>query len=504
MRRFLFLLMKHAKLCVTVTAATTAELRTRRDQVSGADLVELRLDMVRDPSAAGALAGRKTPVIITCRSQAQGGHFTGSEEERRAILSEALALGAEYVDVEWQSSCADLIDKTGGRRLVLSHHDFHGVPSDLHNIAQAMLASGAEIVKIAVMASRLGDSLTLRSLARKTRVPMALIAMGEAGIPSRVLASWMGSCWTYAGDAVAPGQISAARMQDEFRFRRIGARTEIYGVLGRPVSHSVSPAMHNAAFKATHRDAVYVPLAAADFDDFLAFADAAGLRGVSVTAPFKVHAFERADECDPVSRRIQSANTLRRDGLRWLGCNTDVTGFLAPLESEMRLRGGRATILGAGGAARSVSVALAAAGMKVTVCGRRQDQAQAVAALTGAAVAPWPPDPAAWDLLVNATPVGTAPNTLESPLPPNYLFHGGKLVYDLVYNPPQTRLLTDAERAGCRTIGGLDMLVAQAQAQFEWWTGQRPAERVMREAATARLLQQVMAAQRAEGAGEGS
>ena len=493
--------MKRSQLCITVTAATSAELRTRRDQAADADLVELRLDTVSDPSAAAALAGRRKPVIITCRSQAQGGHFKGSEEERRAILGEALALGAEYVDLEWQSSCAELMEKTGGRRIVLSHHDFNGVPADLHNIAQAMLASGSEVVKIAIMASRLSDSIALRSIAKHTRVPMAVIAMGEAGIPSRVLATWMGSCWTYAGNNVAPGQVGAHRMLEEFRFRHIGPRTEVFGVLGKPISHSVSPAMHNAAFKATHRDAVYLPLAAADFEDFLTFADAAGLRGVSVTAPFKVSAFERADECDPVSRRIQSVNTLRRDGLRWLGCNTDVTGFLTPLESSMQLRGARATILGAGGAARSVSVALASAGMRVTICGRQLERAKAVAALTGAAVAAWPPDPASWDLLVNATPVGTAPNIDDSPLPPDYLFHGNKLVYDLVYNPPETRLLADAARAGCRTIGGLDMLVAQAQAQFEWWTGQRPSDRVMREAAMNRLQQPTAAegAERAEG-----
>jgi 3-dehydroquinate dehydratase/shikimate dehydrogenase len=125
--------------------------------------------------------------------------------------------------------------------------------------------------------------------------------------------------------------------------------------------------------------------------------------------------------------------------------------------------------------------------MRITIAARRKEQAQTVAALTGARVSSWPPDPASWDLLVNATPVGTAPRGNDSPLPAGYLFHGGKIVYDLVYNPPQTKLLIDAANAGCRTIGGLDMLVAQAQAQFEWWTGQRPAGRVMRDAATARL-----------------
>ena len=478
--------MRRAKLCVTVTADTMAELRTRRDQVGDADLVELRLDSVRDPSAAAALAGRRKPVIVTCRPRSDGGTFAGSEDERRAILSEALSLGAEFIDVEWKGTCAGLMEKTGGRRVVLSHHDFNGMPSDLESISQVMLASGAEVVKIAVTAARLADCLTLRALGQQTRVPMALIAMGDAGLPSRVLASWIGSCWSYAGDGVAPGQISARRMIDEFGFARIGPKTAIYGVLGRPVAHSVSPSMHNAAFRAAHLDAVYLPLAAADFDDFLAFAAGVGLAGVSVTAPFKVKAFERADECDPVSRRIQSVNTLRRSGTKWLGCNTDVSGFLASLDGAVRLKGLRATVLGAGGAARSVAVALQSAGARVTVAARREDQARTVAALSGATVGTWPPAPGSWDLLVNATPVGTAPRIDESPLPAGYPLDG-VLVYDLVYNPPDTRLLSDAANAGCQTIGGLDMLVAQAQAQFEWWTDQRPADRVLRDAATARL-----------------
>lgn len=478
--------MKTAKLCATVTAETMAELRTRRDQVGDTDLVELRLDTVRDPSAAAALAGRRKPVIITCRPKSEGGHFAGSEEERRRILAEALTLGAEFVDLEWRSSCADLIAQTGGRRIVLSHHDFAGMPADLQGMAHAMLASGAEVVKLAVTAHRLRDCLALRAIGQQTRVPMALIAMGDAGIATRVLARWFGSCWTYAGDQVAPGQITLPRMRDEFRFRRIGARTAVYGVVGKPVTHSVSPAMHNAAFRAANLDAVYLPLAADDYADFTAFAEAVKLAGASVTAPYKVQAFEQADECDPVSRRIQSVNTLRRKGTKWLGCNTDVTGFLSPLESAMKLAGKRATVMGAGGAARSVAVALAAAGARVTLSARRPEQARAIAALTSAAIGDWPPAAGSWDLLVNTTPVGTAPGDDHSPLPPAHSLDG-ELVYDLVYNPPQTRLLRDAAGSGCRTIGGLDMLVAQAQAQFEWWTGQRPADRVMRDAAADRL-----------------
>ena len=481
--------MRPAKLCVTVTADSMAELRRRRDDVGDADMVELRLDTVADPSAAAALAGRRKPVLITCRHQSQGGHFTGSEDERRAILQEAIALGAEYVDLEWNLPCADLLDQTGGRRIVLSHHDFSGMPIDIEARAHAMRGSGAEVVKLAVMGHRLSDNRTLRALGKDSRVPMVLIAMGESGLASRVLASWMGSAWTYAGDGVAPGQISSDLMHQEYRYRHITGHTAVYGVLGRPITHSVSPAMHNAAFRAANTDAVYLPLAASDFNDFIAFADAVGLHGASVTAPFKVNAFELAGECDPVSRRIQSVNTLRREHGKWLGTNTDVSGFLAPLEAAMHLRGLRAMVLGAGGAARSVSVALASAGVRVSIAARRSEQAHSVATLTGATVSPFPPDPASWDVLVNTTPVGTSPRLDVSPLPDDYLFHSGGMVYDLVYNPPQTKLLNDAARGGCRTIGGLDMLVAQAQAQFEWWTGGRPADKVMRDAALRRLAQ---------------
>jgi len=478
--------MRTAKLCATVTAATMAELRTRRDQVGDVDLVELRLDSVRDPSAAAALAGRHKPVIVTCRPKSEGGLFNGSEEERRRILAEALALGAEFVDVEWNGSCADLIAATGGARIVLSHHDFQGTAADLHDKAQAMLGSGAEVVKLAITPHRLTDCLALRVIGQTAQVPIVLIGMGDAGIATRVLASWFGSCWTYAGDNVAPGQIDVSRMHREFRFRQIGPQTAIYGVVGKPVAHSVSPSMHNAAFGAANLDAVYLPFAAADFDDFLTFAEALNLAGASVTAPFKVPAFERAAGCDPVSGQIQSVNTLRRVGTKWLGANTDVAGFLAPLESALPIHGQRATILGAGGAARSVAVALASAGLHVTISARRVEQARAIAALTGATVGEWPPPPGTWDLLVNATPVGTAPHTDRSPLPAGRPLDG-RVVYDLIYNPSVTQLLRDAAHAGCQTIGGLDMLVAQAQAQFEWWTGQRPAARVMRDAAEARL-----------------
>jgi 3-dehydroquinate dehydratase/shikimate dehydrogenase len=322
----------------------------------------------------------------------------------------------------------------------------------------------------------------LRSVAQEAQTPAVVIAMGDSGIATRALASRFHSCWTYAGNGVAPGQVPAARLLDEFSFRSIGPRTMIYGVVGRPIMHSLSPAMHNAAFKAARLDAVYLPLAAADFDDFVTFAEAMGLAGASVTAPFKLTAFQRADDCDPISRRIRSANTLRYTRGRSEACNTDVAGFLAPLAAQgVELRGTRVTVLGAGGAARAAVEALISAGAHVAISTRRRAQADAAARDFGCDVAAWPPAAHSWDVLVNTTPVGTAPAVDETPLP-----HGpftGPLVYDLVYNPSTTRLLRDAARAGCRTIGGLDMLVAQAERQFEWWTGTKAPALVMHDAA---------------------
>lgn len=460
-----------------------AELRERRDRIADADLVELRLDTVRDPSAAGALSGRRLPAIVTCRPEWEGGCFAGSEADRKRLLGDALSLGAEYVDVEWRSGFDDLIARDGGRRIVLSSHDFDGVPADLAARMRAMRATGAEVVKVAVMPRTLSDTLTLLPLASPD-APTVLVAMGEAGIASRVLPERFGSCWTYAGDGAAPGQVPANRLLDEYGFRRLSARTRIYGVVGRPVGHSVSPAMHNAAFRAAGLDAVYLPLAAASLDDFFTFADALVVDGASVTSPFKLEACERADERDEISGRIHSANTLKRDGRRWLARNTDVAGFLGPLERVANLSGARTTVLGAGGAARAAALALMSAGADVRVSARRLQEAARVARLVGATSAPWPVEAGSWDILVNTTPVGTFPDVQATPFDGPFTGH---LVYDLVYNPPETRLVREAAAAGLRTLGGLDMLVAQAERQFEWWTGLEPSGRLMRAAARARL-----------------
>jgi shikimate dehydrogenase len=272
-------------------------------------------------------------------------------------------------------------------------------------------------------------------------------------------------------------------------------------VVGRPIEHSISPAMHNAAFAAAGLDAVYIPCEAADFDDFLAFAAALPIAGASVTAPFKLDAFQHAQPVDRIAdaaddrtdnsvRRLGAANTLRRSaaGAGWECTNTDVVGFLAPLGARMTLRGARAAVLGAGGAARAVVAGLDAAGAQTTIYARKAPAAAELVAVAPASTraGTWPPAAGSWDVLVNTTPAGTFPHVDETP------FQGpfdGRLVYDLIYNPRPTRLLREAAAAGCDTLDGLDMLVEQAARQFSWWTGVTPAIAIMRDAAIHRLAE---------------
>jgi shikimate dehydrogenase len=174
-------------------------------------------------------------------------------------------------------------------------------------------------------------------------------------------------------------------------------------------------------------------------------------------------------------------------GDRWLGGNTDVDGFLAPLANRVALKGLNASILGSGGAARAVAVALGSSGCRVRIHARNRRQAEEVAVITSADVGPYPPERGSWDLLINCTPVGMYPNVDATPIDAADLT--GRIVYDLVYNPTDTRLLREAARAGCETIGGLEMLVAQAEEQFAWWTGVRPPAGVMQEAALKRLAE---------------
>ena len=479
--------MRHPLLCATVAASTVEELRRNRDAADGADLVELRLDHLDTPDGAAALDGRRRPAIVTCRPTWEGGRFDGTEEERRRVLEKAMAAGAEFVDIEAAAAFApEIIRMRRGRGVVLSAHLYGEAPTDLQARAAAMRSTGAEVIKIAIEAHHVSDVLPLFSLADRYPSPdgtgHVLIAMGTPGIPSRVLAARLGNRWTYAGDAVAPGQLPAARLLNEFHFRHLAPDAALYGVVGNPVGHSRSPAMHNAGFAAMGMNAVYVPFEASSAEDFVGVARELGISGASITAPFKVALMSHVDRVEELAKRVGAINTIVvRDGC-WIGANTDVHGFLAPLAGRIGLKGTRAAVLGAGGAARGVAIALADRGAAVTICARKEEAAHEIADLVGGKAGSFPPRAGTWDILINATPAGTGPDGVN-PIAGTPL--DGEMVFDLVYTPTETALLADARAAGCLTIGGIEMLIAQAERQFELWTGHKPPDGLFARAAGA-------------------
>jgi 3-dehydroquinate dehydratase/shikimate dehydrogenase len=456
-----------AQLVETVTGPTMADLRAARDAAVG-DLVELRLDTVTDLDVDGALAGRRRPVIVTCRPRWEGGGFDGTEADRLAILGRAAALGAECIDVEFRAAWRE-VSRGSETKLVISSHDFDGVPADLRQRVDAMRRTGADVVKVAATANRLRDCVTLRD-AMGMGADHVAIAMGAAGEISRACPWLFGSCWMYGGSA-APGQIGARTLLEVYRVHATGQETALYAIGGRPIGHSASPAIHNAAFAALGINAVFVRLETDDAAEFLAVADAFGVAGAAITAPLKSGFTPLGVRGDDDVTRIGALNTLRRGASGWEGRNFDVAGFLAPLHRRGHaLRGQRALVLGAGGAARAAAWALAREGATVVIAARQPDRAARVALDLQLTAAPWPPE-GSWDLVVNATPVGTTPATDDRPIEMTRI--AAPIVYDLVYNPEHTALLADAGARGAETIGGLEMLIAQASCQFEWWTGRR-------------------------------
>ena len=490
-------------ICETVMTRTLADLRAGRDAAAARNgrvgMVELRLDGLApdELDVAGALADRALPVVVTCRAQWEGGQFTGSEDARLRILSEAARLGAEFVDVEMEAETRvpgtitriAAIDR-GRTRIVVSHHAFTpGISRGLADRVRVMRATAealgaGSVTKVAVMADRPRDCAALRKAVYPDGlVPDTVaIAMGPAGAVSRMLPAKFCTAWTFAGSA-APGQLGVEQLIALYRVDEATAATRVFGIGGRPLGHSASPAMHRAAFAAAGIDAVFVPVETAEAGELLELGDVLGFEGFSITAPLKTKVVGWPHvHVDQHSRAIGAVNTLRRrDDGGWDARNFDAAAFRAPLEAaDVMLDGQRAIVIGAGGAARAAVGELQHLGAAVEIAARDAAKARLLAEEMGAAVSAWPPSGDA-AIVVNATPVGTSPADADAPIPAGSV--RAALAYDLVYNPEDTTFLKDARAAGARTIGGLEMLVHQAARQCEWWTGARVDADVFRRAA---------------------
>jgi shikimate dehydrogenase len=263
----------------------------------------------------------------------------------------------------------------------------------------------------------------------------------------------------------------------------IDGHTKIYGILGRPVAHSLSPAMHNAAFRELGLNAVYVAFPVTSLAQAVAGLRGLAIQGVSVTIPFKEEIIPLLDGLDPQAAHIGAVNTVvNRDG-RLYGYNTDWLGALAALKAKASLKGEHVLLLGAGGAARAIAFGILAEGCRVTLTDLDEPRAAVLARdLQVEAIALNALDQCPAAILVNATPVGMEPQVDDLPLNPDLLGRY-RLVMDIVYKPLETRLLREAKARGAATLDGLQMLIHQATAQFELWTGKPAPLAVMSRAA---------------------
>ena len=507
-----------AKICVPVCVRRLDELRDEIDAAAAAgDIVEIRADCleVTDPNPAQFLhhvpAGER-PFILTQRSPEQGGQSEHDYETRRRFWSSLKEFPPNcFVDLELNlvedfatGKSAEVLP-VDWRQVICSHHDFNRVPDNLEQIFERMLRTPAATIKIAVQPGDSVDCLPVFELldrARQRGRQMIAIAMGPAGLMTRVLGPSRGSLLTYGsrdkGKGTAPGQVRASELRDLYRIDRIDRDTQIFGIIGQPVGHSLSPQMHNAAFAAGSLNAVYIPFEVTDVVQFIRRMVHPKtreldwqLKGLSVTAPHKSIVMQCLDWIDPAAREIGAVNTIVEKDDELHGFNLDAAGFMAPLHEALgTISNTRCAVIGAGGAARACVWALRNEGAQVTIFARDAEQGEFLAQAFAVDYEQLSHNSfSSFDLVVNTTPVGTRGERENETAATAEQLRGVRLAYDLVYNPLETRFIREARAAGCEVLAGIEMLLAQGVEQFKLWTGEEANIAVMRASALRKLNQ---------------
>src|SRR5579864_5763815 len=445
------------RVCVAVIGADANQMVEKAEALARVNsFLEFRLDYLAKPGLALPRIKRFTEshpgtvVIATCRRVSSGGKFKGPIASQLDILGKASASGCQLVDVELQtaSKCKpEQLQKLRSRAaLILSFHDFRGTKK-LDETLEKMLAYPADFYKVVSTATTLSDNVAMiKFLGRRgDRHSLVSMCMGEQGIISRVLGVRAGSVFTFAsataGEATAPGQVTAQELRNVYRIEQLDAATRVYGVVGDPIAHSLSPAIMNAAFRRENVNAVYLALHAKTLKDLLTCVREIPIHGISVTMPYKEAILTHLDNTDSHTTKIGDCNTVVRaqDG-KLYGFNTDAAGIVRPLERRLTtIEGARILVLGAGGAARAAVFGLKERGAEVYILNRTSGPAQKLARQARARTLKRADlKKLAFDVIINATPVGMG-NTRESPLQDKEI--NARYVFDMIYDPPETRLL---------------------------------------------------------------
>jgi len=503
--------MNNGKICVSVCAETADEfIRDGKRAADFADVIELRFDCLRTNEIKNAIEKLREidkEYLVTFRPQEQGGKRELSLRERlkfwEFILFWANKEKNLWVDFEFDLSFIVNLEKT---LTIASSHDFSRLAENLPATYEIFSITNADVLKIAIQADDIADSIAVWNLlgrAKKENKRIIPIAMGEAGKWTRILGLAHGAFMTYAaiedGKETAPGQISARDLIETYRVKELNERTEIYGIVGNPVAHSLSPYIHNAAFKFHNLDAVYIPFKVKNLDEFVAKfirretrEIELNFKGFSVTIPHKQAIIKHLDSIDETAEKIGAVNTVKIIEGELHGYNTDAQGFVEPLKNVYgNLKNVKVAVLGSGGAARACLYALRQAEAEVTIFARDIEKAKVLADEFQASFSDLKSEISDFkfsDVVINATPLGTIGGLEnETPVAADQLktIH---LAYDLVYNPFETRFLREAKSVGIPTIGGLAMLIGQATAQFKIWTELDPPMKEMSRAALKQFL----------------
>ena len=487
------------KVCLTLTEETLEEdLKVFNKYKNEVDILELRVDCLSKDELFNVHSFPSlvdVPVILTVRREKDGGNFTYNEVARTMLFSLALNFNDsdikrfEFVDLEsdFFAPRLEYACKMYGIKIIRSLHSISSPIKDFDLALKEVKKNTYDIVKIASYSASLHDTLKLFQASRKIKnEDFILVAMGSYGLSSRILSNLIGSCLVYT---FSESWIKKWSLNDElldphtlcstYNFERINSDTHIFGIVGAKVNSSLSPSIHNARFKKNEIDSVYIPISAKNIDEACEFVKTLGIKAISVTAPFKESIIPYVDELDDISDTIKSINTVSCFGKKSIGYNTDIYGFEKALLEFLKDKFNpysetsfKISLLGAGGAAKAVAYVLKKLNFKdVVVFNRTVEKAKTLADFYNFDFAYLDASSlevlkSHSDLIINATSFASDENIL-----PFYEFLGSEYVFDLIYKPEKTKLLTKAEEKGCKTCNGYAMLKYQAEEQYKIFIG---------------------------------
>ncbi len=474
-------------ICIPITARSTEETISEMASASKhADIIELRIDYIPELQNAltcieKSLKSTTKPLIITNRPEREGGKFNGSEQDRLSLLQRAIELEADYVDIEYDS--IKQINRRNSSKIIISYHDFKETPHNLGRIYSDICQHKPDIVKIVTYANDITDNIRIFELLKSAKVPTISFCMGELGHISRILTKKFGGILTFAtlekGKESAPGQLTVKELSEIYHFKEINRETNLYGIIGNPVSHSMSPAIHNAAFIEKGLNSVYVPLKIANIGSFMKECRKIDFHGFSITIPHKESVLPFLDGIDQTAEKIGAINTLVKQNRKFTGYNTDCMAAVIGLECSLKknndtLNNKKVSIIGAGGAARAIAFGLKEKGCDITIFNRTLKRAEKLSYDVKCKFASLE-EIHKYDseILINTTSIGMFPDVDHTPVPKNILKES-MVVFDVIYNPIETRLLRNAKEKGCHTVNGLSMFINQAAEQFRLWTNIEP------------------------------